>query len=164
MLVELLHLHDEHPSKAPYLSGAQLHAHTATEAPLDITRHQYMRAIGLQRHLVDFTRPDPYIVKFLSRHQKFHTLWRWKALKHVASYVTSTQTHVILFRQGPPNLRAQSDADFAACPNTRQSTLSRVIYLGNNPIFWTYRMIKTVVTSTQAAEYNAARHAAHDIH
>ena len=79
-----------------------------------------------------------------------------KQLKAVARYLAGTRTFGIFYTQGSPTLTAMSDADFASCRDTRQSTYGNVIAYAGSPISWISKRIRTVVTSTCAAEYIAA--------
>lgn len=74
-------------------------------------------------------------------------------MQYVARYLNSTKTDGLLYDGKDETLTAFADADFADCRDTRQSTHGHILYYGGTPISWCSRRIKTVVTSTCAAEY-----------
>lgn len=151
--IDLLKMNDAHLTRSPYPSGIKLHGPTAAEETLDISRHPYAKAVGILRYIVDSTRPDlAYVVGSLARHKKSPTTCHWKLLKHIERYLNATLHHGLCYHRGPSTLSAQSEADFAGCSDTRQSTHSSLIYLGNCLISWCSRRIKSAVTNTFAAE------------
>lgn len=56
-----------------------------------------------------------------------------------------------------------SDADYAACIDTRRSISGVILMLNNGPIIWSSRQQGIVATSTTNAEYIAAYEAAKEI-
>ena len=149
------------PKATPYAVGLNLQEAQEEETILNHTRYPYSTAIGVLRYLVDSTRPDlAYITGALARHMARPTMRHWKALKAVARYIAGTKHYGILYTKGSATLTAYADADFAGCSDTRQSTYGNVIAYAGAPISWTSRRIKTVVTSTCAAEYIAASNTA----
>ena len=61
-------------------------------------------------------------------------------------------------------MRADSDAGFANHVDTRQSTMSPVIFVGRCIVGWYIRHIKTVITITGEAENIATSNATAEIH
>lgn len=57
------------------------------------------------------------------------------------------------YDSGTHSVEAENNADFAGSPDTRTSAYVTVLYYASNPVSWCTRRIKTVVTSTLAAEY-----------
>ena len=74
----------------------------------------------------------------------------------MARYLLHTRTYGLVYGKGNHILHAQSDADFASCPDTRTSNYGNAIYYGGNIIAWKARKIKTVVLSTCETEFIAA--------
>ncbi len=162
--IDLLRMQDAIPSDTPYASGLQLDGLRQGEEPLDQKCYPYGRAVGILRYLVDSTRPEiSYIVGMLARNLKQPTRRHWLAAKQMARYLKGTLWHGLAYTAGDVHLTAQSDSDFAGCKDTRQSTYGNLIYLRGNLISWWSRRIKTVVTSTFAAEYIAASNTALNI-
>ncbi|CAA7020424.1 unnamed protein product [Microthlaspi erraticum] len=56
-------------------------------------------------------------------------------------------------------LTAYTDADWAGCPNTRRSTSSYCLYLGDNLILWSSKRQHTVSQSSAEAEYRGVANA-----
>lgn len=61
----------------------------------------------------------------------------------------------MLRKNSPRTLHAFADADWAGDPNDRTSTSAYVVFLGANPISWSYKKQKTVARSSTEAEYRA---------
>ena len=55
----------------------------------------------------------------------------------------------------PISLHGYSDADWAGDPDDRTSTGAYIIFLGANPISWSYTKQRTVARSSTEAEYRA---------
>ena len=172
--VSTLSLHRAHPSLTPYCTMSLAPAKT-DEAIVNVKLFQ--RALGMLRYLVDSTRPDLAVATcILSRHIQHPTRRHWAALRQVGRYIQGTINHGLLYKNDAATkwptstelpqklrLRAQSDAAFADCSDSRRSTYGFLVMLGPHLISWRTATIKTVVTSTCSAEYiaasNAARHA-----
>ena len=151
--IDLVDMNNCHPSLTPYARGHLLHAREPDEPPLPV-QFPFASALGVLRYIADCTRPDvAFITSALARNMKDPTWRHWLALRYVARYLSSTATHGIYYGKDNRTLQAFSDADFANCTDTRQSTLGNILTYANAPISWCSRRIKTVVTSTCAAEY-----------
>lgn len=61
----------------------------------------------------------------------------------------------MLRKNSPRTLHAFADANWAGDPNDRTSTSAYVVFLGANPISWSYKKQKTVARSSTEAEYRA---------
>lgn len=135
--------------------------HVDFTAAFDTSFKPHLRAVGILRYVVDSTRPElVYQANVLSRLLGHPTAQHLKARKQLAQ---GTQCYGLLYKVGTPTLRAQSDSDFAACMNTRQSTYGTLEYYGNCLISWFSLRIRTVITIMQAAEYIGANNKAHEI-
>lgn len=151
--IDLMGMDRSNPAKTPQTKGHLIHAKEAHEALLS-TNYPYAAALGVLRYLADCTRPDvAFITGALARHTKAPTLRHWRALQYVARYIKGTKTHGIYYGGTKEQLQAFADSDFADCTDTRQSTHGNLLYYAGSPISWCSRRIKTVVTSTCAAEY-----------
>ena len=61
----------------------------------------------------------------------------------------------MLRKNSPRTLHTFADVDWAGDPNDRTSTSAYVVFLGANPISWSYKKQKTVARSSTEAEYRA---------
>ncbi|GAA5920625.1 hypothetical protein JCM5296_007290, partial [Sporobolomyces johnsonii] len=132
--------------------------------------------VGCLLYLACWTRPD--IAAAVSRMASFvskPTQAAWTAAKRIVCYLKGTRDVGIVYRPSPSpvqlaamfsfskpllpssstSLTAYSDADWAACLDTRRSTTGNVILLAGGPIDWISRRQQTVATSTSQAEYQA---------
>lgn len=141
------------PTKTPQAPGHPLVARSPTEAPLP-PQYPYAAAFGVLRYIADCTRPDiAFITGALARHTRDPTMRHWQALQYVTRYLNGTKTEGLYYDGSDRTLEAFADADFADCPDTRQSTHGNLVYHAGTPILWCSRRIKTVVVSTCAAGY-----------
>lgn len=162
--VAMLKMQRAATAKTPYPYSVKLHKKLSDEEILDLKVYPYAKAVGILRYLVDSTRPDlAYIVGVLARNVKHPTQRHWAVLKHVARYIQGTITHGPLYAKGDMNLSAQSDADFAGCKDSRQSTYAGLLYYGKSLVSCCSRRIKSVATSLFESEYIAASNVAHHV-
>ncbi|XP_013615161.1 PREDICTED: uncharacterized mitochondrial protein AtMg00810-like, partial [Brassica oleracea var. oleracea] len=114
----------------------------------------YRSLAGALQYLT-FTRPDiafavQQVCLFMHALLESH----YNALKRILRYIKGTLDHSL---QLTPNkshtLTACSDADWAGCPNTRQSTLGYCIFHGDNLISWSSKRQQTFSRSSAEAEY-----------
>jgi hypothetical protein len=76
------------------------------------------------------------------------------ALKHILSYVRSIPHMGFFVRPSPRYDRVvYSDANWAGCPDTRKSTSSYVIFLGDNLVSWSSKFQNIVSRSSAEVEY-----------
>ena len=61
----------------------------------------------------------------------------------------------IRFKSGSPVLTAFTDSNWAGDPYDRRSTTGITVFLGDNPITWTFKKQHTVSRSSTEAEYRA---------
>ena len=78
------------------------------------------------------------------------------ALKRILRYVKGTLHLGLLLRQSSAtDLVVYTDADWAGCPDTRKSTSSYAVFLGDCLISWSSKRQTTVSRSSAEAEYRA---------
>ena len=113
----------------------------------------YRSLAGALQYLT-FTRPDiafavQQVCLFMHAPLESH----YNALKRILRYIKGTLDHSL---QLSPNkshtLTACSDADWAGCPNTRQSTSGYCIFHGDNLISWSSKRQQTFSRSSADAE------------
>ena len=102
-----------------------------------------------------FTRPDiSYAIQQACLHM--HDSWEphLAALKHILRYIRGTLNLGLVLR--PSSLSkvvVYSDADWVGYPNTRKSTSSYAMFLGDNLISWCSKRQATVSRSSFEVEY-----------
>ncbi|XP_042055730.1 uncharacterized mitochondrial protein AtMg00810-like [Salvia splendens] len=116
----------------------------------------YRRLIGRLVYLC-ITRPDitfavNNLSQFLSKPCSGHMLAAEKVLK----YLKSTLGHGIFYSaKSASDLSMFSDADWAACPDTRRSVSGFCLFLGSSLISWRSKKQHTVSRSSAEAEYRS---------
>ena len=95
----------------------------------------YRCLIGKLNFLTN-TGPDlAYAVQNLSQYMQCPRSSHWQALLHTLNYVNSTCGQGILLRGDTKLvLKAFSDSDWGACPNTQRFVSGYVLLLGKSPI------------------------------
>ncbi|KAK4352549.1 hypothetical protein RND71_028067 [Anisodus tanguticus] len=102
-----------------------------------------------------FTRPDiAYAIQqvclFMHDPRESH----FAALKRNIRYVKGTLDFGLhLYPSAPTKLLAYTDANWAGCPDTRRSTSSVCVFLGDNLISWSAKRQATLSRSSAKAEY-----------
>ena len=125
----------------------------------------YRELVGSLMHLTVATRPDlAYIVSILSKYLENPSREHWTAAKRVLKYLAGTVDIGIVYGRDDSNeLVGYSDADYAACTESRKSISGVVLMLNGGPIAWLSRKQTVVATSTTDAEYVAAHDCAKEI-
>ena len=78
------------------------------------------------------------------------------AVKQIIQYLLRTSTRGPFFLEGTPtHLIAYTNANWACCPNTRQSMTGWCMYLGNSLTSWKCKKQERVSKSSTKAEYQA---------
>jgi hypothetical protein len=95
----------------------------------------YRSLAGALQYLT-FTRPDlTYAVQQICLHMHNPRESHLVALKCLLRYVQGTIDYVLVLHRSPSaELVVYTDADWAGCPDTRHSTSSYAIFLGDNMI------------------------------
>lgn len=117
---------------------------------------QYRRLIGQLLYL-NLTRPDlSYSVQQLSQFMAAPCIDHWHAALHVVKYLKGNPSLGLFFPScGSLEVRAYSDADWASCPDSRQSLTGFCIFLGDALVSWRCKKQQTVSASSTEAEYRA---------
>lgn len=102
------------------------------------------------------TRPDiSYVVSKLSRFVEAPSSQHWEAIKRVIRYLNTTQKEGLRYSGSNSTLIGYSDADYAACLDTR-STTGFIFMFGSCAISWKSQIQKSTSLSTAESEYMAA--------
>lgn len=115
----------------------------------------YREAIGSLMFVMVWSRPDiAYAVSVLSRFNDSPKLPHWNAVKQVICYLKGTAKMGICYG-GEGSLEAFSDADHAACLDSRLSITGLIVKHCGGPIVWKSSKQTTVAESTTEAEFIA---------
>nr|XP_028953254.1 uncharacterized protein LOC114822627 [Malus domestica] len=115
----------------------------------------YRSVVGALQYLT-FTRPDiAFSVNQVCQFMQQPMIAHFTAVKRILRYLKGTIHHGLTYSQGPLQLKAFSDANWAGDPNDRRSTTGMAVFLGNNPISWSSKKQLTVSRSSTEAEYRA---------
>ena len=103
------------------------------------------------------TRPDiAFAIHHLSRFGQNYTARHYEALVRLLRYVHTTRNKVIVYKQQKqPLLEAYSDANWAGCPFTRESTSGRIVFFGGSPVSWCSQLQRAVPASSFESELYA---------
>jgi hypothetical protein len=121
----------------------------------------HFRSLAGALQYLTFTRPDiAYAVQqiclFMHDPREPHLV----LVKRVLRYIKGTLDYGLHIHRSPSaDLVAYSDADWAGCPETRRSTSSYAVFLGENLISWSSKRQSTVSRSSAEAEYRAVANA-----
>ncbi|XP_057423558.1 uncharacterized mitochondrial protein AtMg00810-like [Lotus japonicus] len=114
----------------------------------------YRSLVGALQHLT-FIRPDiSYVVQQVCLHMHAPCTEHMLALKRILRYVHGTlQFGLHLYSSPTEKLISYTDVDWGGCPDTRRSTSSYCLLLGDNLISWSSKRQPTLSQSSAEAEY-----------
>ncbi|CAA0820188.1 cysteine-rich RLK (RECEPTOR-like protein kinase) 8 [Striga hermonthica] len=148
-----MHMLDCSPAATPLPHGMKLQV---VDGDLLLQPDLYRRLIGRLLYL-NLTRPDiTYATQQLSQFVTAPCSSHWKAAMHVLRYLRGTPSLGLFYPATSSfNLEAYSDADWAACKDTRRSITGYCMTLGGCLISWKSKKQQTISKSSAEAEYRA---------
>ncbi|XP_050908233.1 uncharacterized mitochondrial protein AtMg00810-like [Lathyrus oleraceus] len=114
----------------------------------------YRSLPGAQQYLT-FTRPDiSYAVQQVCLHMHAPRTERMLSLKRILRYVHGTLHFGLHLSPSPiTKLISYTNADWGGCPDTRRSTSSYCVFLGDNLISWSSKRQPNLSRSSAEAKY-----------
>ena len=101
-------------------------------------------------------------MSLLAKHMSKPAMRHWTYAKSVLAYLNTTKTYGITYGTTNETLQAYTDADYAACKDTRKSRTGYVFTLFGGAITWSSKQQSVVALSTAESEYIAACHTARE--
>jgi hypothetical protein len=114
----------------------------------------YRSIAGALKYLI-FTRPDiTYAIQQVCLHMHDPREPHLTVMKRILRYLRGTLDFGLLLRRpSTTELRVYTDADWAGCPDTRQSTSGYVVFLGDSLVSWSSKRRSVVSRSSAEVEY-----------
>lgn len=141
------------PLSVPMEPNLKLSLKTGTALP---DAKVYRRLVGRLLYLTH-TRPDiTYVVHKLSQFMSAPTDAHLQAAMRVLRYLKNDPAQGLFYSAfASLKFTAYSDADWAACPDSRQSVTGYCVLLGDSLVSWRSKKQPTVSRSSSEAEYRA---------
>ena len=161
-IVNEFNMADSNPKSIPMSPGCDISKLTDQDTPLP-QEVPYAKCVGALLYLSSTTRPDLALcVSLLAKHMSKPAMRHWTYAKSVLAYLNTTKTYGITYGTSNETLQAYTDADYAACKDTRKSRTGYVFTLFGGAITWSSKQQSVVALSTAESEYIAACHTARE--
>ena len=140
----------------PCSTPIDTHAKMSADGVLVADPTHFHSIAGTLQYLT-FTHPDlTYAVQQVCLYMHDPREPHLAAMKRILRYIQGTlDLGFHLLRTSTADLTVYTDADWAGCPDTRRSTSSYGVFLGDNLISWSSKRQATVSRSSVEAEYRA---------
>jgi hypothetical protein len=152
-----------HSEPTPMQQGLQL---SKSSSPSDSAnlKFPYREVVGSLMYLMISTRPDiSYAVGQLSKFLNCSGQQHHSAALHLLRYVKGSKDLCITYHANSPlPVYGYSDADWAACIDSRRSTTAYIFFAAGGPISWKSKVQPTVALSSTEAEYMSLTAAAQE--
>ena len=113
---------------------------------------EYHTMVGRLQYLSLTCLDVAYTVNKLSQFMHKPTIKHWGVVKQLLRYLNATLDHdIVLYRHSPLMLHAFFDADWVGNKDDFTSTGAFIIYLGHNPISWSFKKQNNVARSSTEA-------------
>jgi hypothetical protein len=144
------------PDCKPCMTPIDLQTKLAGDSRPPVEDASQFRSIAGALQYLTFTRPDiAYAVQQICLRMHDPREPHLTAMKRILRYLQGTPDYDLLLRcSSSSDLVVYTDADWAGCPNTRRSTSSYVMFLGDNLNFWSTKRQTVVSRSSAEAEYH----------
>ncbi|CRG92846.1 hypothetical protein PISL3812_09917 [Talaromyces islandicus] len=117
-------------------------------------RIEYQRVVGSLMYIMLGTRGDiAYAVSMASRHLANPGPQHMKLARRILRYLKGTETLRLTYKGHLQKLNGFTDADWAGCRDTRQSTAGYLFNIGSGAISWQSKRQSVVALSTCEAEF-----------
>jgi hypothetical protein len=139
----------------PCTTPVDLQAKLADDSGPPVADASQFRSIAGALQYLTFTRPDiAYAVQQICLHMHDPREPHLTAMKRILRYLRRTPDFgLLLHRSSSSDLVVYTDADWAGCPDTRRSTSSYAVFLGDNMVSWSAKQQTVVSRSSAEAEY-----------
>ncbi|CAM8886341.1 unnamed protein product [Rhodiola kirilowii] len=155
-VMDLITDHDMLDCKQDKTSLPIKHQLSLSAAPAIEDPMVYRKLVGKLIYLT-ITRPDlAHSVHILSQYMSTLNADHLKAANRLLRYIKGAPAHGPFFSASSPLvITSFCDADWAACPKTRRSTIGFCICIGNSLVCWKTKKQAIVSCSSAESEYRA---------
>ena len=156
-----------HSEPTPMEQGLHLSKSMSPKTPSEIekcSKFPYREIVGSLMYLMVSTRPDiAYAVGQLAMFLNCSGPQHHAAATRLLRYVKGSKSLCLTYSPGKSlQVFGYSDADWAACVDTRRSMTAYIFFAAGGPISWKSKIQPTVALSSTEAEYMALTAAAQE--
>jgi hypothetical protein len=139
----------------PCTTPVDLQAKLADDSGPPVTDVSQFRSIAGALQYLTFTRPNiAYAMQQICLHKHDPREPHLTAMKCILRYLRGTPDFGLLLRHSSSSdLVVYTDVDWSGCPDTRRSTSSYAVFLGDNLVSWSAKRQTVISRSSAEAEY-----------